>query len=293
MPGKRLIVSADDFGMSPGVNAAIAAAHRDGILTDAGLMVNGAAFDEAVALAREMPSLSTGLHLVLVQGRATAPPHTIPSLVDLSGHFANHPIACGMRYFFTPGIRDQLKIEIRAQIEKYRSTGLDLSHVDGHLNIHMHPAVLRILLERSDELGIAALRSSRDPLLPALRFDRRQAVRKAFEAGVFRALSAHAAPRLRARSIRHPDRVYGLHQTGHITEDYLLRTIAELPDGISEIYCHAGFDDEESTRWRPADYRGEEELQALTSDRVRTALRDFDVELTSYRELAARGAEGG
>lgn len=293
MPGKSLIVSADDFGMSPGVNAAIAAAHRDGILTDAGLMVNGAAFDEAVAMAAEMPSLSTGLHLVLVQGRATASPKDIPSLVDESGHFANHPIACGMRYFFTPGIRDQLKIEIRAQIDKYRATGLDLSHVDGHLNIHMHPTVLQILVELADELGIAALRSSRDPLLPALRFDRRQAVRKTFEAGVFRALSAHAAPRLRARSIRFPDRVYGLHQTGHITEDYLLRTIAELPDGISEIYCHAGFADEESTRWRPADYRGEDELRALTSDRVRKALRHDGVQLTTYRELSRRDRRSG
>src|SRR5579862_6250198 len=119
LPIRRLIVSADDFGLSPGVNAGIMRAHRDGILTDASLMVNGAACDEAVELARAAPRLSVGLHLVLLQGRAALPPSAIPGLVDAAGMFRDNPIAVGFRYFFTPGIHVQLEREICAQIEKY------------------------------------------------------------------------------------------------------------------------------------------------------------------------------
>lgn len=284
---RRLIVSADDFGMSPGINAGIVRAHHDGILTDAGLMVNGAAFEEAVALARDHPSLSVGLHLVLVQGRSTLPRQAIPALVDAHGHFAANPVTSGLRYFFQPGVRAQLHSEIRAQLEKFRATGLDLSHVDGHLNIHMHPAVLPIVLDLAGEYGIRAMRLSREPLLPALRFDREHLLRKGFEAAVFHALGAFAAGRLDTRAIRYPGRMYGLHQTGHISEDYLLRTLAEIPEGVSEIYCHVGLVDDEAARWRPADYRSEAELQALTSERVREALEVNGVELVSYRDLAA------
>src|SRR5262245_61072184 len=109
-------------------------------------MVNGAAFEEAVDLARATPTLAVGLHLVLVQGKATCAPGEIAALVDREGMFRNNPVACGARYFFTPGMREPLEREVGAQIEKYLRTGLPLSHVDGHLNIHMHPTVLGILL---------------------------------------------------------------------------------------------------------------------------------------------------
>jgi hopanoid biosynthesis associated protein HpnK len=287
---RRLIVSADDFGMSSGVNAGILRAHRDGILTDAGLMVNGAAVDEAVEIARDVPSLSVGLHLVLVQGYATCSPRDIPDLVDASGRFRNHPIACGVRYFFQPGIRAQLEREIRAQLERYRSTGLDLSHVDGHLNIHMHPTVLSILIDLADELGIRAIRLSREALLPALRFDRGHLLRKSFEAAAFHALGANAVRRTADGPIRFADHMFGLHQTGHVGEEYLLRLLEELPEGVSEVYCHAGVVDEEAARWRPASYRSDLELAALTSPDVRAALQRLRIELTTYRELGDRGA---
>ncbi len=274
--------------MSAGINAGILQAHRDGVLTDASLMVNGAAVDEAVARAADMPSLSVGLHLVLVQGRATSPASEIPDLVDSAGHFRTNPIACGLRYFFQPGMRAQLEREIRAQLEKFLATGLALSHVDGHLNIHMHPAVLPILVDLSDELGIRAMRLSREALLPALRYDRRHLWRKSFEAAAFRVLGAQAESRLRAASIRHTDHMFGLHQTGHIDEHYLVHTLTELPKGVTEIYCHAGHVDEEAARWRPADYRSDAEVKALISPRVREVLKRQGIELTNYRELSTR-----
>jgi hopanoid biosynthesis associated protein HpnK len=284
---RRLIVSADDFGLSPGVNAGILSAHRNGILTDASLMVSGAAFPEAVELARATPTLSVGLHLVLVQGRATAPPQALPALVDRDGMFRNQPVLNGLRYFFTPGVRAQLEREIRAQLDKYLSTGLPLSHVDGHLNIHMHPTVLGMLLKLAPQYGMRAVRLPREPLGISLRLDGHQRLRKVMESATFRALVRWAMPRLAAHGMRHPDQMFGLHQSGHVTEPYLLGIIAALPPGVTEVYCHASHVDAEARRWRPAEYECEAELAALTSTRVRAALDASGVALSSYRDLAS------
>lgn len=285
---RSLIVSADDFGMSPGVNHGIIRAHREGILTDASLMVNGQAFDEAVELARANPTLSVGLHLMLVQGRATLPAADVPLLADARGMLSMHPIRSGMRFFFTPGIRRQLEREIVAQLDRFRATGLPLSHVDGHLTIHMHPTVVEILTERAAEYGIGAVRLPREPLLAALRFDRAHLLRKVFESVSFNSLSRHAEPLLAAARIRHPSRMFGLHQTGHVSEEYVLAVLRDLPDGVSELYCHAAVSDDESRRWRPADYESERELTALTSPRVRRAIEEAGIERISYGQLPSR-----
>lgn len=282
---RRLIIAADDFGLSPGVNAGIITAHQDGLLTDASLMVNGAACAEAVELARANPRLSVGLHLVLVQGRATSSPQNVPALVNRDAMFRNNPVAVGVRYFLTPGIRTQLEREVRAQLEQYLRTGLPLSRVDGHLNIHMHPTVLSILIKVAREYGIRAIRLPREPLGISLRLDRRWVPRKLVESMTFKALAAYAQPRLAAHDIRHPDQMFGLHQSGHVTEPYVLGVLDALPAGVTEIYCHAAHVDAEARRWRPPEYESEAELAALTSDRVRAALSAAGIERISYRDL--------
>lgn len=286
---RRLIVSADDFGMSPGVNAGILRAHREGILTDVGLMVNGRAFDEAVELARSNPTLSVGLHLTLAQGRAAAPAAEIPLLAGPDGLFRMNPIWSGLRFFFLPGVRAQLRREIEAQLAKFRATGLPLSHVDGHVTIHAHPTVLSLLIECAPAYGIRAVRLPNEPLLPALRFDARHLGRKLFEATAFAALSRYARKRLARAGIAHPQRMFGLHQTGRISERYVLALLAQLPDGVSELYCHAALPDDECRRWRPADYESEEEVAALTSPRVRAEIERRGIELVSYAALHRRG----
>jgi hopanoid biosynthesis associated protein HpnK len=284
---RRLIVSGDDFGLSPGTNLGIIKAHRDGILTDASLMVNGAACVEAAELARATPRLSVGLHLVLVQGRATAMPEDIPDLVDRAGMFRNNAPAAGLLYFFAPRLRQQIEREISAQLEKYLSTGLPLSHIDGHLNIHMHPAVLAILLKLASRYGIRAMRLPREPWRISLRLDRRERRRKLLEALVFRSLTRFARPRLGAHGIRHPDQMFGLHQSGHVTEPYLLGVLQQLPPGITEVYGHPALVDAEARRWRPADYESEAEVAAFTSRRVRDTMRAADIELASYGDLSS------
>lgn len=284
-PRRRLIVAADDFGMSPGVNAGILRAHREGILTETSLMVRGAAAGEAVALARATPTLGVGLHLTLLQGYCAAAPAEVPLLVDRDGRFSDAPVWTGMRYFFVPGIRAQLRREIGAQLDAFAATGLPLSHVDGHLTIHMQPCALAALLDLAPRHHLRALRVPREPLGRALRWDRRHATRKLFEAIAFGGLARWSAPRIRAAGLRTPDHMFGMHQTGAVTEDYLLHLIDTLPAGTSEVYCHPAIVDDEARRWRPADYRSEAELAALCSRRVRAAIDAADIELIRYRDL--------
>src|ERR1700689_1910411 len=109
---RRLIVNADDFGLSSSVNEAVVRAHREGILTSASLMVNEPGFDEAVKLAKETQKLGVGLHLTLLLGHSALPPEKIPGLVNSRGEFSNSPVGAGLDYFFKRNLRGQLRAEI-------------------------------------------------------------------------------------------------------------------------------------------------------------------------------------
>ncbi len=282
------MVSGDDFGAAPEVNAAVVRAHRDGILTSTSLMVTGEAAGAAVELARTNPGLAVGLHLVLTQGRPAAPPADIPHLVTADGTFGDEPVKAGIgyawRYVAGTG-RAELGREIEAQLDAFAATGLPLAHLDGHLNMHLHPMVLPVLLELAPRYGLRAVRLSRESLAAALRHDRRHLLRKTSEGLVFRALAAYAAPRLRAAGIVTAERVYGMHQTGHVDERYLLALIAALPPGVSELYCHPAERAPTPRAPHQPGYDSVGELAGLTSPRVRAALRTAGVELVSYPQL--------
>ncbi|MBI3799489.1 MAG: hopanoid biosynthesis-associated protein HpnK [Deltaproteobacteria bacterium] len=287
--GRQLIVNGDDFGLSSQVNAGILHAHRHGILTDTSLMVTAPAWEEAVALARATPTLSVGLHLTLVQGRAALAPHLLPAVTDPFGNFSQDPTRAGLRYFFSRQARAQVRAECRAQIEKFLATGLTLAHVDGHLNIHMHPVVLDSLLALAKEYGMRAMRLTREDLATSLRLDARYGLRKRWESVIFRILSRAAEKKLRTHGILFPDALFGLHQSGDINERYLLGLLPRLREGVTEVYCHPAFlPCREVQHWTPT-YRRDVELAALTSPAVRTAITAQEVTLISYRALSPDG----
>jgi hopanoid biosynthesis associated protein HpnK len=285
---RRLIVSGDDFGAAPEVNAGIIHAHRDGILTSTSLMVTGDAAAEAVGLAHAHPGLAVGLHLVLAQGRPAAPHADIPHLLAADGQFGRQPVLAGLRYAwhwaFGAG-RDELRREVEAQLEAFARTGLALSHVDGHLNMHLHPMVLPILLELGPRYGMRAVRVPREPLRDALRYDAAHLPRKLGEGGVFAALAAYAMPRLRAAGIGTADRVYGMHQTGHIDERYVLALLPTLPAGVSELYCHPADGCAAALAPHQPGYDHAGEVSALVSPRVRDTLESASISLVSYPQL--------
>jgi hopanoid biosynthesis associated protein HpnK len=271
---RRLIVNADDFGLSASVNSAVIRAHCEGILTTASLMVNEPGFTEAVALAKENPKLGVGLHLTLLHGHAALAPDRIPGLVSPQGDFSNSPVAAGMAYFFKPALHEQLCAEIHAQIAKFRATGLKLDHVNGHLHLHLHPTVFKILMTEASEAGITRMRLTRDCLSRSNRMTRGRWVYRVSHAAIFELLSSRARKIMAEQNIRHAQITFGLLQDSHVDEDYILKLLPELPGGDSELYCHASLD------------RFKHEFDALVSPRVREQVEKLGIQLVRYQDLS-------
>lgn len=288
-PRRFAIINGDDFGFSRGVNQGMIRAYEEGILTSTSLMVTGDAAEEAIALAKNHPGLAVGLHLVLVCGRSVLPPSQIPHLVDSEGNFSNSSLAAGLRYQFHPAAREELRQEIRAQLIKFQASGLPLSHLDGHLHLHVHPVVLQILVELAPEFNIRFIRLPAEELGKTLKLNRQALLTKLVWSAVFAGLRRYGEKLLTPQGIRFTDRVYGLLQTGNMTEEYLLGLIPQIESNLSEIYCHPGeFLMGEPLNGPPG--AAEIELAGLLSQQVRQLLITNGFELTNYRKLASSSA---
>jgi chitin disaccharide deacetylase len=284
---KRLIVNGDDFGYSREVNAGIIRAHREGILTSTSLMVADAARDEAAALAKDHPALDVGLHLVVCMGRSVLPPAEIAPVVDARGRFSNHPVLSGLRYFFTPGIRAKLIAECRAQIELHLKLIGYLNHIDGHLNFHVHPALAGIVVALAQEYKVPCIRLPAEPVFTSLAISRNRLPGQLIEAIIFRALSRRTRRMAAERGLKSSDRLFGLYQTHHITEDYVVAVMERLPEGLTEIYFHPALD----IGGTPPPPPSQMETEVLTSTRVRAAVAARGIRLTTFGAVARSGQE--
>jgi len=280
---KQLIITSDDFGLSSGVNRAVEQGWQSGLLTCASIMPGAAAFKEAVDISRRNPGLQVGLHLTLVQGKSVLPPAGIPELVDGEGNFSDNPVKAGFRYFFDRGLYCQLKREVEAQIKKVVDAGIELSHIDGHLNIHLHPTVFRILAELMPRYGITSFRLARERLSHNLRFDSERKFGKALESLIFGSLADHARPELDRLGISYAAEVKGVLNSGRMTEGYILGIIDGLQEGLTELYFHPGILPDAEISRRMPDYRHQEELAAITSPTVRARLQELQIRVQNYR----------
>lgn len=289
-PSRRrlMIINGDDFGFSSGVNQAIIKAHEQGVLTSTSLMVTGEAAKEAVDFAHNYPNLGVGLHLVLVCGKAALPPSEIPRLVDSNGNFFSNSFKAGLHYQFSQEARRELRLEIRAQLEKFRQTGLKLSHVDGHLHLHSHPVVLGILAELAEEFDIKVIRLPSEELRFTLKLDRSNLPTKFLWSFVFSSLRNYGEQLLKSKGIKFSDRVYGLLQSGSMNEEYLQGLIPQIQADLVEIYSHPAIIIPGESLNRPAG-AGEAELAACLSDSVRELLEANNFELTNYNTLGVSG----
>lgn len=282
---RYLIVNGDDFGLSSQINAGILHAHQYGILTNTSLMVTAPAWEEAVELARSTHSLGVGLHVTLVQGRAVLSRQDLRAIIDSEGNFAHNPTRAGLQYYFSQRAREEVQAECRAQLERFLETGLPLSHVDGHLNIHMHPVVMDALLTLAQEYPIPAIRLTREDLTTSMTLDPCHTLRKRWESVVFTPLARTTEKKLRHNFIPYPDHLFGLHQSGALDESYLLGLFPRLQAGVTELYCHPAFlPCPEVERWTPT-YQREIELAALTSPTVREVAAEQDIRLVNYHAL--------
>ena len=221
---KHLIITGDDFGISPKVNESVERHHQAGLLTQASLMVNETSLDEAVRIARRNPGLCVGLHLTLCGGRASR----VSRITDATQRLTAGETKAGLRYAFDPRLRDDLRSEIERQFARFTELGFAPAYWDGHTHLHMHPTILSLALPVAAQRGFRAMRLVRPPrsLAPL--------------ACVFQLLSRAAIPKLRAHGVRFVDEVHGLSDTGKMDTARFERALSLVRDGWSELYFHPG-----------------------------------------------------
>jgi predicted glycoside hydrolase/deacetylase ChbG (UPF0249 family) len=270
---RRLIVNADDFGFTRGVNAGIVEACGNGVLRATTLMANGPAFDDAVERARQTPTLDVGCHLVLIGGRAVAPPYApLPrSTQELLWRLARG---------LSAGAVEQ---EFSAQIEKILAAGLRPTHLDTHKHTHLAPPVLEAVLRVARRYNIPWIRRPFDVPLPAVQGQatlRRRAINRAL-----RPLQQRFGRRIAANGCRATDHFAGFQLTGGYQARHLAELIQALPEGLTEFMCHPGYCDDElrASPTRLTTSR-ETELHALQSDEIRATIDLAGVELTSFAD---------
>jgi chitin disaccharide deacetylase len=284
----RLILNADDFGLTRGINRAVGELAAAGALTSATLMASGPAFDDAVAIARAHPSLGVGCHIVLVDGVPVSPPETIPSLLAPDRSSFRATLRSFLAALVTRRIRpEEIEREAIVQIRRLQTAGISVTHIDTHKHAHIFPAIARPLLRAAEQCGVRAIR---DPFEPAwsLALHQGDAKRRA----AIRLLSMlrphwHSLPQLRDHRLLTTDGTIAISATGVLDPDTLGRILAALPSsGTFELCCHPGYNDRDLdqviTRLRA---HRETERDALLTEVPRLRSNSTSPDLIHFGEL--------
>ncbi|HXW84573.1 MAG TPA: ChbG/HpnK family deacetylase, partial [Candidatus Binataceae bacterium] len=237
---------------------------------------------EAARIARDNPELDVGLHAVVCMGRSVLPRARLGALVDGDGRFPQGAVGAGLRWFFDRKLRDALAAELRAQVERHLELVGYLNHIDGHLNFHVHPTIADVLVALAVEFRVPCLRLPREPAFTTLLLARDHAAQKLIGQVIFRALSRRTSRLMSARKLRSSDWLFGLHQSGHLSEPYLRGVIERLRDGVTELYFHPALD----LGATPPPAAAQLEAEMLVSPWLRQAIERGGIELTNFAKLA-------
>jgi hopanoid biosynthesis associated protein HpnK len=285
---RRLIINADDFGLTQGVNRAIAEASRSGVVTSATIMANSRAFDEAVASAKAWPGLKTGCHVVLIDGEPVSA--GLASLTNGGTRFRSN-----LKQFALAALRkkisaDEIEREAEAQIRKIQAAGIPLTHVDTHKHTHIFPHVLRPVLRAARACRLRAVRNPFEPRRSRLLsnvFSNRGLLLRAAEVTMLQVFAAQFRKAVQEENMLTTDGTVGIAATGSLDQRMLLAILEALPEGTWELVCHPGYSDADlqSAGTRLLGSR-EAELQALTSPEAKSLISRRGIELISYADLA-------
>lgn len=276
---KQLIVNADDFGLTSGVNRGILRAFQEGIVTSASLLVTGSAFEEAVALARQNSELDVGLHLTLVEEQAVLGRDVLPTIVDETGRFPRTSGEFFRRAFLGRINWAEVEREIVAQITRFQETGLRLSHLNSHQHLHMFPPVFQIVRRLTRRMDNVWIRNPAGPWRksPGVRMER-WVQQVGLNLTCLSARALHGPP-----IAQMPDGMYGFEVGGCLTRSALEQILRNIPGGLYELICHPGEDDADTrTRYSHWGYRWADELNALTAPETRVVLKEQEIAMTSF-----------
>jgi len=283
---RRLIINADDFGFTQGINRAIVEAHQAGIVTSTTLMAGGAAFAEAAALALSQTSLGVGCHVVLLGGSPLLKASEVPSLAPDGKSFRRELASFAAAALAGRLKAEEIEAEAAAQIRKLQSSGIEVTHLDTHKHVHIFPAVLRPMLRAARACGVRGIRNPFEPGQSGLLMRQFSLWRRWLGMTALRAF-AGAFNRLVAQGgMISTEGILGVVATGRLNAELLRGTIEQMPEGTWEMVCHPGYDDAElramPTRlWESR----QEELKLFLSAETRDLLHAREVQLISYRDL--------
>jgi chitin disaccharide deacetylase len=291
---RNLIVNADDLGWSEGVNRGILEAHRNGIVTSASLLANGAAFASAVEMARSAPGLGVGVHLNLSNGRPVAGLTEVRSLVDARGEFHDGPEGLLLKIATRRLDLDEVEKEFEAQIRRVRDVGIAPTHLDGHKHAHMLPGLFELALRLAKRHGIGAIRVSHEAsrLRAALAGGGEARASVVLKQGVqargLKLLAPDARRQAESAGVSTADYLCGIAQTGELTKEGVLRLLKNLPEGTTELICHPGYADAElrgsATRLQES---REKELAIFTDAKIRNVVAAQGIRLIDYGFVAS------
>jgi chitin disaccharide deacetylase len=279
---RRLIVTADDVGLHPSITLAAVEAHKHGILTACSVVANGAAFEHAAAVLRDLPTLSVGVHLTLVGEKPLADREEIPSLVTPMGELLSNYGSFALYSSMGRMRLAEVEIELRRQIEAVAESGLTITHFNSHQHLHALPKVFDLVVRLACEFGVPYVRLPRD------RWPRGHAgLARRLAVGALRVLASRAKSRLRpGTSVVTNDSTVGIAAAGRLNRKRMLEVLP-LVRGLTELVCHPGLDDEELGRTRGWGYGWRAELDALCDPAVRSAISDCGITLVSPADVAA------
>jgi predicted glycoside hydrolase/deacetylase ChbG (UPF0249 family) len=246
----RLIINADDFGLTPGINRAIAELHSAGVLTSATLMANGPAFEDAVAVARTHPSLGVGCHIALTDGVPVSDPQRIPTLIGPDGKSFRPSIVHFIGDLLLGRIHpDDVAREARAQIRKLKYFGIPITHIDTHKHTQLFPSIARPLLHVAAAANIRAIRNPFEPQGSAALNHGSPSRRIAVKLLRYLRSRFEALPQFANRTILTTDGTLAISATGQLTPTTLAELLRAIPStGTYELCCHPGYNDADLDR---------------------------------------------
>jgi len=284
---RRLIINADDFGLTAGVNRAIAECHDAGVVTSTTLMANSAAFDDAVAIAKARSKLRVGCHVELIDG---TPLTSCPSLrAPGEAKFRGKIMEFAQRALRGRLDPDDIAGEALAQMRKAQAAGVELSHFDSHKHTHMFPQVLRPLLRAAKEAGVGAVRN---PFVPvkavawAHLLQRPKLWVRYSETKILRRYAEQFHCEVKAAGMRTTNGSFGVISTGSLDQRLFAAVLGSVPEGTWEFVCHPGYNDA-ALDGVPTRLRASRELErdVLTSDATRRLIREHGIELITFLDL--------
>jgi chitin disaccharide deacetylase len=289
---QKLIINADDFGLTGGVNSAIAECAKRGVLRSATIMANGPAFEDAVRTGKSLETFGIGIHFVLTGLRPLMPPEAIPEIAGLSGRLPSGPWELLKVVLARKGAREDIKKELLAQAERVFDSGITPTHFDTHKHVHMIPTVLDVLLEIAKRFSVKWIRNPFDSLgawkfFFDLKGNRRGEFLKQYGNVVF---SRSALPsfmlRVRGTGVRTPQSFHGVSVTGIMNEHILARIAGDLKPGVNELMTHPGKLDADLVQQKTRLLRSREvERDLLSSEAVKRAFDDNGIVLSHFGEV--------